>query len=329
MKEISYAAFLGRIHARARLRRTPLRVMFEATYRCNFRCRHCYVSEARKKEYAGRELGTAAARKIMDALKRAGCLYLGFTGGEVFLRDDIFDLLGYARTAGFKTIINTNGSLIDAQRARLLGRLNPNKVDITVHAMDEAVFDAITGTPGFAAKVFRAIRLLRENNVRLGLKTCLLPENADQIARIEEFARAMGARHRLDDFPYPPPGWQGRPYATPLPHPGVQSEKSGFWCGAGLTQCALTPAGEITLCLMVDYPKLAVSGPDFPEKWAAVNETALRLRPQDCDCPDCRLQPYCGACPACGWLENGKPGSCSAIWKRKAQALAAAQGAAA
>ena len=56
--------------------------------RCNERCVHCYrVVEDRQ------ELTTAEVKALLADLARAGTLYLTFSGGEVFLRRDLFELI--------------------------------------------------------------------------------------------------------------------------------------------------------------------------------------------------------------------------------------------
>ena len=196
MRAQSYISFWHRIHQSAKTKVFPLRVMFELTYRCNFRCRHCYVPYSYRKK---RELKTKELVTILDQLAKIGCFYLGFTGGEPFMRKDIMEILWYAKKLGFELIIYTNGSLINEEIAQELQRLAPNKVDITIPAMSETAFERITGLIGSRKKVFKTIDLLYKNGVNLGFKSCVLKENKSEIKEIEGFAAALGALHRLDD----------------------------------------------------------------------------------------------------------------------------------
>ena len=196
MQRKSYGDFWHRIHKTARQRHFPLRVMFEVTYRCNFFCRHCYVPFCYRKR---KELKTSEIFSILDELAEAGTFYLGFTGGEPFMRSDLMKILRYARKKGFIVIVYTNGSLINEEIAEELAALKLNKVDITLPAITCGAFEKITGTRGSHYKVFEAIKFLHKKGVPLGFKTCILKENQDQIPRIREFACSLGALHRLDD----------------------------------------------------------------------------------------------------------------------------------
>ena len=99
----------------AREQKIPSRVMFELTYRCNFRCLHCYLSPDKKKE-----LNTKEVFLVLDQLKDAGTFHIGFTGGEPFLRRDLFQILDHAKKCGFRISLLTNGFLINRDNAKKL-----------------------------------------------------------------------------------------------------------------------------------------------------------------------------------------------------------------
>ncbi|MFH1381236.1 MAG: radical SAM protein, partial [Candidatus Omnitrophota bacterium] len=109
IKKENSSGFYRDMSFAARNSKFPLKAMFELTYRCNFRCVHCYVAADKKKK----ELGIEEVKVILDQLKKAGCFHVGFTGGELFLRKDIFKILNYAKQSGFRISILTNGFLID------------------------------------------------------------------------------------------------------------------------------------------------------------------------------------------------------------------------
>lgn len=326
MRNQSYRSFGRRIDRSARDKGLPLRVMFELTYRCNFKCAHCYLPPSYKERKG--ELNTRQVIAVIARLKELGCLYLGFTGGEPFMRKDIMDILWYAKRNGFQVIVYTNGSLIDERVAGELAVLGPNKVDITIPAMTAQPFERVIGVPGWRDKVFKAIEFLHENGVNLGFKSCLLKENEAEIKKIEEFAQSLGACHRLDEMLSPrldgakgPYRYRGKPISQPETliasascppqTSNLESRTSNlFPCGAGRTQAAITPFGELKICLMIDYPKYkAVSdtaaADSVKEAWGKLKELAGNITPdEDYQCAVCALKPYCKWCPARSWLYN-------------------------
>src|SRR2546430_11129090 len=87
---------MDRLIARTVRKRLPLSVHFDLTYRCNERCVHCYLDH----EDHG-ELSTAECIDALEQLAKAGTLFLTFSGGEIFLRRDLEELLATARRLHF------------------------------------------------------------------------------------------------------------------------------------------------------------------------------------------------------------------------------------
>lgn len=294
--------------------------MFELTYRCNFYCKHCYVPQSYKKR---RELNTKEVFIILDQLAEIGCFYLGFTGGEPFIRKDIIDILWYAKKKGFEIIIYSNGSLIDETMADELARIRPNKVDITLPAMSKTAFEKISGVSGSRDKVFKAIELLHKKGVALGFKSCVLKENEKEIKDIQKFADSMRAFHRLSTTLDPKLNGSKKPYnygrmldlseaeefdndECVLTNP-AKAAKTLFKCGVGRGQAAITHSGELKMCVMIDYPryKILSSGTSLRGAWQKLKELVSKIKPdENYKCDTCESEPYCKWCPAKSWLEN-------------------------
>ena len=105
----------------------PFKVDWEITYRCNLRCSHCYQTGASGEK----ELTTEEIYSALDELADLGCLYLTFTGGEILLREDLFDIAKYARKKEFAIRLFTNGTLIDEKVADKIKNLSPLSVEIS------------------------------------------------------------------------------------------------------------------------------------------------------------------------------------------------------
>ena len=55
---------------------------------------------------------------IIDDLAQFGVPSLLFSGGEPLMRSDLFELIAYAGDKGLRTVISTNGTLINAKTAK-------------------------------------------------------------------------------------------------------------------------------------------------------------------------------------------------------------------
>ncbi|PYU41972.1 MAG: heme d1 biosynthesis radical SAM protein NirJ, partial [Acidobacteria bacterium] len=79
---------MDRLISRTVEKHRPLSVHFDLTYRCNERCVHCYLDHDNHGE-----LTTAECLQVLDDLARSGALFLTFSGGEIFLRPDLYEIL--------------------------------------------------------------------------------------------------------------------------------------------------------------------------------------------------------------------------------------------
>jgi radical SAM protein with 4Fe4S-binding SPASM domain len=87
----------------------PYKVTFALTYRCNFRCGHCRTwTREEKKELTGDQI-----RSILNSAPWLRWLHL--TGGEIFLREDIEEILGFLAEERSPAVVTfaTNGFLTE------------------------------------------------------------------------------------------------------------------------------------------------------------------------------------------------------------------------
>src|SRR5438093_9908575 len=126
MKRQSYADFSLKLHQRLVPHSIPLTGAIEVTRRCPLECAHCYNNLPMGDEGArSRELTLPEHVRILDELAGAGCLWLLYTGGEVFARPDFLDIYSAARERGCLITVFTNGTLITPRSAELLAERPP------------------------------------------------------------------------------------------------------------------------------------------------------------------------------------------------------------
>jgi len=73
-----------------------------------------------------------------------GRCFLTFSGGEIFLRPDLYEILAAARRLHFDISLKTNALLVTAERAARLREFWRTRVQISVYSDIPAVHDAIT-----------------------------------------------------------------------------------------------------------------------------------------------------------------------------------------
>jgi radical SAM protein with 4Fe4S-binding SPASM domain len=171
----------------------PLSVHFDLTYRCNERCVHCYLDH-----HDHGELTTAECIAVMEDLARAGTLFLTFSGGEIFLRPDLYQILAAARRLHFDISLKTNALLVTKERAARLREFGVRRVQISVYSDSPEVHDAITKVSGSLQRTVAAIPLLLEEGLQVKLACPLMQGNLLAYRGVMALAEKLGISYVLD-----------------------------------------------------------------------------------------------------------------------------------
>ncbi|MEM2098146.1 MAG: radical SAM protein [Candidatus Bathyarchaeia archaeon] len=129
-------------------------VPWRCTFACDNNCVHC--ASAGKSPFPD-EVNTQHALRIVDQVYDFGASFLGISGGEPFLRKDLFQIIGYAKKIGLNVSIITDGHLLNDEAFEGLVK-NEVGVSISIDGA-EAVNDAIRGK-GVYGKTVYAIKKL-------------------------------------------------------------------------------------------------------------------------------------------------------------------------
>ena len=179
----------------------PKTAVLELTGRCNHRCVFCSTpwdadSPVTNKFNCSGEMTTEAWHECIDFMVEKNVYGFAFTGGEPFLRHDLFELIDYVRSRRAKhpefdedgkicgsvekplelTII-TNGRLIDEEHATLL----KGKVDAVVVSLPGLKSYAELTGGGDPSRALRAITLLSQHQVPVVVSVCVTTKNLPEL----------------------------------------------------------------------------------------------------------------------------------------------------
>jgi MoaA/NifB/PqqE/SkfB family radical SAM enzyme len=155
-------------------------------WQCNQKCRFCYAAGQCKS--ASRELGTNEWKRVIDKLWDARVPMLTFTGGEPTMREDLPELVGYAKR--FVTRLNTNGVRLTPELAKRLRDAGLDSVQVTLYSHDESIHNDLVGCSHFADTV-NGIKNAVAAGLDVSVNTPLCKKNADY-AKTLEFIRSLG-----------------------------------------------------------------------------------------------------------------------------------------
>jgi heme d1 biosynthesis radical SAM protein NirJ len=168
-------------------------VIWNLVRRCNLSCKHCYSISA-DVDFPG-ELNTAQAIHVMEDLKRFRVPVLILSGGEPLLRPDLFELAARAKSMGFYVGLSTNGTLIDAPMSRRIAALGFDYVGISLDGLRQT-HDGFRRKQGAFDASLAALRLCRDEGVKVGLRFTVTQDNAHDLAPL----LALAEEERIDKF---------------------------------------------------------------------------------------------------------------------------------
>ena len=160
-------------------------VVWNVTQGCNLHCGHCY-SSSYNREYPG-ELTTEEGLRLVRDLGDFGVPTLLFSGGEPLRRPDLFELAQAAHRAGMRTVLSTNGTLIDADVARRIAAAGFSYVGVSFDGMG-ALHDRIRGKRGAFEEALRGIRNAQHAGLRTGVRFTLHRLNRRDLGAIFDLA---------------------------------------------------------------------------------------------------------------------------------------------
>jgi radical SAM protein with 4Fe4S-binding SPASM domain len=326
------SALIAEMSAKALKLGIPLSVQMDLTYRCNERCVHCYLDH----DDHG-EMTTAEIKDLLQQLADAGVFFLILSGGEIFLRKDLFEIVEYARRLLFSVKLKTNAVMIRKAKAKRIAALGVESVQVSVYSHRAEVHDAVTKLPGSFRRTLEGASLLRAQGVRVSFANVLMQHNADDYPEVQALAARLGAGYTVD--PTITPMMDGNraildlniapeelrqlfrdstlvgnveEFCAPPAGPLAQADAlDTLPCSAGHTACYISPYGDVLPC--VQFPLLSgnVRTTPFLEIWrhSPQLEEVRGITMADLHgCAACTHGSSCSRCPGLAHMEGDMRG---------------------
>jgi MoaA/NifB/PqqE/SkfB family radical SAM enzyme len=147
-------------------------VTWAVNHACNLKCTHCYdvVPDVRK------DLSTSSALSLISHLAAAGVTFIAFSGGEAFLRKDLFQLMEHCLTLGMTFGARSNGTRITPSAARRLRELGISVVGVSFDGATPETHNAVRGQGAFDEAV-AGLKALRSEGIRAQMEVVLSRHN--------------------------------------------------------------------------------------------------------------------------------------------------------
>ena len=168
------------------------------TNRCNLKCVYCGRNENKDNSCANLELTADEWINIFKDAMSVGLKKVNMTGGEIFCRKDVIEIIERTIKLGLDVSIETNGTIITEEQIKYLSKFKKHfSMSISLDGIEEKTNDLTRGKGSFA-KTFKTINTIRKYNIPLRIITVLSKNNYDEIPKLAtEIHEKLGLGFRL------------------------------------------------------------------------------------------------------------------------------------
>jgi len=164
---------------------------FEVTKACNLACKHCRATA--QVLPSEDQLSFDEAKELIKDLPKTGDPIIIFTGGEALLREDIFDLIEFAYSCKIKSVLSSNGTVIDKKIAEKIKNSPLKRVAISLDGHNKKLHDDLRGVEGAFDRALEGINYLKEKNVPFQINTTITKSNMNYLLDMYKFVESIGA----------------------------------------------------------------------------------------------------------------------------------------
>lgn len=302
--------------------------MLELTYRCNERCKHCYCVT----DNADGELTTAEIKGLLDQLKDMNTFEITFTGGDIFVRGDTFEILEYAYSLGFLIKIFTNGIALKEEDFFRLQKIHPKTISFSIYDSIPEKHDAFTTVPGSFKRTVAAAKKCRSLGMPVTIKSNITHDNKDRLQDLIKLVQEIDAGIEVTTSITPRNNGDMSPTelrlsgleeyneifeivekyligdATELSLPEIEDNRKLCW--AGEKGISINPYGKAYACNALLAEIGDVRKQSIKDIWENSDELKkIRMyRVNDLiGCDDCEDRKYCSFCMGNALNETGNP----------------------
>lgn len=167
-------------------------VFWSVTGKCNYKCRHCFMDAP---EGMLGEISTEQALDFIDQMDKCGVLNVDLTGGELFVRKDIWQLIDYILLHQIRiNTIYTNGWFVNDE---LLNEFEKRgiKPEFSVSFDGIGWHDWMRGIPGAEKAALQALQLLHNRGFPTDVEICIHKGNKDILSQTVIALKGKGVEY--------------------------------------------------------------------------------------------------------------------------------------
>lgn len=311
---------------------TPVSAVIELNTQCNVDCVHCYLPEHKNKGLKYEDV-----IRIVDEAKEIGVSHLLLTGGEIFTRKDILDIVREIRRRHIRVTLLSNGTLLNEDIVQKLSDMYIFQFSTTLFSMDKEIHDKITRVPGSWDRLMKSIELLQKYNIRVKIKMPIINLNADSVDGVREFCKKRNIEFNTSPIIFPQNDGNKEPLTYRLKcNQLVETikkldEVDGFTispvhqrdvpCAAIFYSFAIDCNGDFYPCNSFMYKVGSIFENSLKHIWYYSEKLNQVKKIKTChlkECGHCEKKDFCERCPGLAFAESNDFISCDSYAKEVA-----------
>ncbi len=175
-------------------------------YGCNNNCLHCVIADQRdtcRSKGVDTDRSTEECKKELVDSKSRGATEVTFTGGEPTIREDIFELIYFAKNLGYSINMQTNGRMFYYEEfTKAISKNLIRSFVIALHGPNEKTHDKITEAKGSFKQTVEGIKNLISLKQTVRGKMVLSKINYRQLKETITLMIELGIKSIFVAFPH-------------------------------------------------------------------------------------------------------------------------------
>ena len=298
--------------------------MLSLTNRCNLRCAMCEIPQNDSPE-----LSTQEIKDLITDVARLGAECIVFSGGEPLLREDIFELIAFARDNKINSCLTSNGTMINESVAKRLLASGVGAVNISLDG-PEHIHNSLRGEGNFN-KAVAALETLSKSMIYTTIAMVLCRKNYEFMSYVVDLARKYNAgtvkfqpfneiflknKLRKEEFFLTSAEFKDvqkeikkaiklandyniaanpEPYLTAIAYYicRLKQRVPAGECRALFESCAISAEGDVHLCWVRAEMLLGnIKNKRFSQIWGSESHNSIRRFAMEENCRDCLMSCY-------------------------------------
>lgn len=157
-------------------------IQFQYDYTCNFRCEHCSIKRFQGKK-DGKSFDIEAVKELSRQADEMGLAQFAITGGEPLVFKDFDELVKAIDPQKFYIATDTNGWLLDLEKAKHLKSLGIDKIQLSLDSLDAEEHDSFRHAKGSHERAMKGVDAALEAGLSIIVSTVV----TKQRVRTQEF----------------------------------------------------------------------------------------------------------------------------------------------